>query len=107
MFKILHQIREMNMYRGPSTTHYKFEFNPENLLRCWEECKRRSDYSARRGAIEQFNEQNRWKKRGISIIPIKYGIAFSDGFLNQVCDLILSPQAWSFQSFVLMFTSFC
>lgn len=95
MFKIFHQIREMNMYRGPSTTHYKFEFNPENLLRCWEECKRRSDYSAHRGAIEQFNEQNRWKKRGISIIPIKYGIAFSDGFLNQVCDLILSPQAWS------------
>ncbi|XP_005919994.1 aldehyde oxidase 6 [Haplochromis burtoni] len=82
------KIREMNMYRGPSTTHYKFEFNPENLLRCWEECKRRSDYSARRGAIEQFNEQNRWKKRGISIIPIKYGIAFSDGFLNQAAALV-------------------
>uniref|UniRef100_A0A3B4H0Y7 xanthine dehydrogenase n=1 Tax=Pundamilia nyererei TaxID=303518 RepID=A0A3B4H0Y7_9CICH len=85
---LLPRIREMNMYRGPSTTHYKFEFNPENLLRCWEECKRRSDYSARRGAIEQFNEQNRWKKRGISIIPIKYGIAFSDGFLNQAAALV-------------------
>ncbi|CAI5638408.1 unnamed protein product [Oreochromis niloticus] len=82
------KIREVNMYRGPSTTHYKFEFNPENLLRCWEEGKRRSDYSARRAAIEQFNQQNRWKKRGISIIPIKYGIAFSDGFLNQAAALV-------------------
>lgn len=72
------------MYKGPSTTHYKFEFDPENLQRCWEECKLRSDFSARCAAAEQFNQLNRWKKRGVSIIPIKYGIAFSESFLNQV-----------------------
>lgn len=85
-----HQIREINMYRGPSVTHYKFEFNPENLLRCWEECKLRSEYSVRLGAVNQFNQQNRWKKRGMSIIPIKYGIAFAEGFLNQVCGVLFS-----------------
>lgn len=73
------------MYKGLAVTHYKFEFSPENLLRCWEECKVKSDYSARRRAADQFNQQHRWKKRGMSIIPIKYGIAFSEGFLNQVC----------------------
>ncbi|XP_068446552.1 aldehyde oxidase 1-like [Clinocottus analis] len=82
------QIREINMYKGPSVTHYKFEFSPENLLRCWEECKVKSDYGARRRAADQFNQQNRWKKRGMSIIPIKYGIAFSDGFLNQAAALV-------------------
>lgn len=81
---IHHQIREINMYKGPSVTHYKFEFDPENMLRCWEECKVKSDYSSRCRAVDHFNQQNRWKKRGISIIPIKYGIAFSEGFLNQV-----------------------
>ncbi|XP_060888829.1 aldehyde oxidase 6 isoform X2 [Labrus mixtus] len=82
------QIREINMYKGPSVTHYKFEFSPENMLRCWEECKVKSEYSARRRAADQFNQQNRWKKRGMSIIPIKYGIAFSESFLNQAAALV-------------------
>ncbi|XP_034408414.1 aldehyde oxidase 6 isoform X3 [Cyclopterus lumpus] len=82
------QIREINMYRGPSVTHYKFEFSPENLLRCWEECKVKSDYAARRRAADRFNRHNRWKKRGMSVIPIKYGVAFSDGFLNQAGALV-------------------
>ncbi|TMS11619.1 Aldehyde oxidase 1 [Larimichthys crocea] len=82
------EIREINMYKGPSVTHYKFEFSPENMLRCWEECKVKSDYSARRRDIDKFNQQNRWKKRGMSIIPIKYGIAFGEGFLNQAAALV-------------------
>ncbi|XP_058474041.1 aldehyde oxidase 6 isoform X1 [Solea solea] len=82
------QIRETNMYKGLSLTHYKFEFSAENMLRCWEQCKAKSDYDARRGAIEQFNQQSRWKKRGISIIPIKYGIGFCESFLNQAAALV-------------------
>ncbi|XP_070711719.1 aldehyde oxidase 6 [Pempheris klunzingeri] len=82
------QIRELNMYRGPSVTPYKMEFSPENMLRCWEECKLKSDYSARRKAVDQFNLQNRWKKRGMAIIPIKYGIAFAESFLNQAAALV-------------------
>uniref|UniRef100_A0A4W6ETK1 Aldehyde oxidase 1 n=1 Tax=Lates calcarifer TaxID=8187 RepID=A0A4W6ETK1_LATCA len=82
------QVREINMYKGLSVTHYKFEFSPENMLRCWEECKAKSDYSARRRAIDQFNQQSRWKKRGMSLIPIKYGIAFAESFLNQAAALV-------------------
>ncbi|XP_068447150.1 aldehyde oxidase 1-like [Clinocottus analis] len=82
------QIREINMYKGPSVTHYKMEFSPENLLRCWEECKVKSDYGARRRAVDQFNQQNRWKKRGMSIIPIKHGVAFQFSFMNQAAALV-------------------
>uniref|UniRef100_UPI0037E97E2D aldehyde oxidase 6 n=1 Tax=Semicossyphus pulcher TaxID=241346 RepID=UPI0037E97E2D len=82
------QIRDINMYKGPSVTHYKFEFSPENLLRCWDECKIKAEFSARRRAADQFNQQNRWKKRGVSIIPIKYGVAFADSFLNQAAALV-------------------
>ncbi|KAM4538347.1 aldehyde oxidase 6 isoform 2-T2 [Fundulus diaphanus] len=82
------QVREINMYKGPSVTHYKFEFSPENLRRCWEQCKLKSDYDARRKAVAQFNQQSRWKKRGVAIIPIKYGIAFAESFLNQAGALV-------------------
>lgn len=82
------EIREKNLYKEPSLTHYKMEFDPENLLRCWTECKERSELERRRLSIAQFNQQNRWKKRGISMIPIKYGIGFAEGFLNQAAALV-------------------
>ncbi|CAJ1087678.1 aldehyde oxidase 6 isoform X2 [Xyrichtys novacula] len=82
------QIREINMYRGPSVTPSKFAFDPENMLRCWEECKTRAEFNARCRAADQFNQQNRHKKRGMSIIPIKYGIGFAESFLNQAAALV-------------------
>uniref|UniRef100_W5MWS9 aldehyde oxidase n=1 Tax=Lepisosteus oculatus TaxID=7918 RepID=W5MWS9_LEPOC len=77
------KIREINMYRGTSCTHYKLAFDPHNLWRCWDECLEKSAFSNRRIAINKFNKQNRWKKRGIAVVPIKYGIAFAESFLNQ------------------------
>uniref|UniRef100_A0A3Q3WWB9 Uncharacterized protein n=1 Tax=Mola mola TaxID=94237 RepID=A0A3Q3WWB9_MOLML len=82
------QIQEVNMYKGQAVTHYKFEFSPENLLRCWRECKTKSDYDARRRAIDLFNQQNRWKKRGMSIIPVKYGIGFEQVTFHQAGALV-------------------
>uniref|UniRef100_A0A8C9WEF3 Aldehyde oxidase 6 n=1 Tax=Scleropages formosus TaxID=113540 RepID=A0A8C9WEF3_SCLFO len=76
------QIREKNMYKGPSITHYKLQFDPENLLRCWDECLQKADYHSRRTTIAQFNQSNRFKKRGIAVIPIKYGIAFAAALVH-------------------------
>ncbi|XP_034072758.1 aldehyde oxidase 1-like isoform X2 [Gymnodraco acuticeps] len=82
------QIREMNMYEGPSITHYKFAFSPENLRRCWQECKEKCEFSARRSAAQEFNLQHRWRKRGMAIVPVKFGVAFSESFLNQAAALV-------------------
>lgn len=73
------------MYKGEALTLTKNQFSAENVQRCWDECKSRSDYDNRRAAVDRFNQQNRWKKRGVAIIPIKYGIGFSESSMNQVC----------------------
>uniref|UniRef100_A0AAR2J624 FAD-binding PCMH-type domain-containing protein n=1 Tax=Pygocentrus nattereri TaxID=42514 RepID=A0AAR2J624_PYGNA len=86
-FMIL-DIREKNLYKETSLTHYKMEFDPEVLLRCWEECKERSELDRRRLDVARFNQQNRWKKRGIALIPLKYGVGFAEGFLNQAAALV-------------------
>ncbi|KAJ3584144.1 hypothetical protein NHX12_014640, partial [Muraenolepis orangiensis] len=83
-----HQVREVNMYRGPSLTHYKLRFDPENLWRCWEECKARAGLEVRLEALGRFNLENRWRKRGAALVPIKYGVAFSEPFLNQAAALV-------------------
>ncbi|XP_028836074.1 aldehyde oxidase 6 isoform X2 [Denticeps clupeoides] len=82
------EIRDINMYKEVSLTHYKQMFDPLNLRRCWQECMEKSSYQSRRKDIDQFNQLNRWKKRGISVIPIKYGVGFAEGFLNQAAALV-------------------
>ena len=38
----------------------------------------------RQKEIEKINSCNRWKKRGISMLPVKFGIAFTALHMNQV-----------------------
>ena len=33
-----------------------------------------SDYEERAAAVAKFNQENRWVKRGLSVLPHKYGV---------------------------------
>lgn len=81
-------IREINMYKGMAITQYKQEFDSTQLLRCWNECLLKSSYHNQKIAIVEFNKQNRWKKRGIAIIPLKYGVGFDAAFMQQAAALV-------------------
>jgi len=35
-----------------------------------------ADYDMRKQAVETFNSENRWKKKGISMVPMKYPLSF-------------------------------
>ncbi|XP_043934178.1 aldehyde oxidase 3-like [Protopterus annectens] len=82
------KIREMNMYKEKHIKLFKQEYNPNLLLRSWEECLEKSSFYQQKAAIAEFNNQNRWRKRGIAIIPLSYGVGFPYGFLNQAAALI-------------------
>ncbi|KAK7136892.1 hypothetical protein R3I93_017071 [Phoxinus phoxinus] len=84
-----HQVRDINLYKDEKCyTHHKQLFSPHDMVRCWNECLEKSDYTHRCLSIEQFNAHNHWKKRGISIVPLKFGIGFSKGFYNQGAALV-------------------
>lgn len=51
---------------------------------------RSSDFEARCAAAAEFNAKSRWRKRGISILPTKFGISFTTKFLNQAGALVHS-----------------
>lgn len=78
------QIREKNMYKTADKTIYKQVFNPENLIRCWNECLDKSSFQSRRMQVEEFNKKNYWKKRGIAIIPMKFSVGFAATSYHQV-----------------------
>ena len=42
------------------------------------------DYSARKSGIAKFNSEHKWRKRGISLLPTKFGLSFATALhLNQ------------------------
>jgi xanthine dehydrogenase/oxidase len=89
------EIREKNLYRDG--TEQEFDTTPHgqwlkfcNIREIWQKVKESSDFDNRVKAVEEFNCNNRWRKRGISMIPFKYGIAFTEprGALNAASALV-------------------
>ncbi|XP_038627933.1 xanthine dehydrogenase/oxidase-like [Tachyglossus aculeatus] len=77
------EVRRLNMYEDGDLTHFNQKLEGFTLSRCWSECLESSQYHARRMEVEKFNRENRWKKRGLAIIPNKFGPGYEPSFLNQ------------------------
>lgn len=45
-------------------------------------------FNERKNDIDKFNGKHKWRKRGIAMVPTKFGIAFTALFLNQAGALI-------------------
>jgi xanthine dehydrogenase large subunit len=85
-------VRERNFYHGEgdtSTTHYGQEIVDNRIARVWQEVKQSSDYMGRQAKIAAFNETNPYKKRGLAITPVKFGISFNKVQYNQAGALVL------------------
>jgi xanthine dehydrogenase/oxidase len=89
------EIREKNMYRDGTateydTTHFGQELDFCNIREIWNELKKSSDFEKRSNEVDEFNRKNKWRKRGIAMMPQKHGIAFTEprGSLNSSSALI-------------------
>ena len=82
------EIRKRNVYSKGDKTHYGMEVHDALGKEMFSELERMSDYANLKKEVELFNAQNRYKKRGIGIMPGKFGISFTAGFLNQGSALV-------------------
>lgn len=77
----------INMYEEIAQTPCKQEFSAKNLIQCWKECMAMSSYSLRKAAVEKFNSENYWKKKGLAMVPLKYPIGLDSRAAAQVSSL--------------------
>lgn len=77
------QLREKNFYKVGDYTPYGQQLLYCNLDGVWSSIKKTSNYEARKKAVEEFNRSNRYKKRGIKLIPVKDGISLRRHSSNQ------------------------
>ncbi|XP_078068351.1 xanthine dehydrogenase/oxidase [Mustelus asterias] len=82
------QVQRLNLYQEGDFTYANQKLEDVNIGKCWDECLESSSYHSRRKAVDEFNRQHRWKKRGLAIIPTKFGISFNAIFLNQAGALV-------------------
>lgn len=82
------KLREINMYEPNEPTHFKQELKDWYVPLMWKQVKEESEYERRKRDIETFNKQSKWRKRGLAIIPTKFGISFTALFLNQAGALV-------------------
>lgn len=81
-------VRCLNLFKEGNMTHYGQVLELWNVPRILDELKESSDFIQRKSNVEEFNKKNPYRKRGISMIPVKFGIGFPAQFLNQAGALV-------------------
>ncbi|KAL3701831.1 hypothetical protein R1sor_019853 [Riccia sorocarpa] len=82
------EIRESNLQGEGYEVHYGQIVENCNVQKVWDELKRSCDFERRKADVRTFNEQHRWKKRGVAMVPTKFGISFTTKMLNQAGALV-------------------
>jgi xanthine dehydrogenase/oxidase len=89
------EVRYKNLYktsrkRSFQRTPFNQALKPCYVREIWDKLRESSDFEQRAKAVEDFNRKNRWRKRGISMIPLKYGIGYQPRTLDQGGALVVA-----------------
>ncbi len=75
-------VRERNLYAdagqaGLQSTPYGQELRYSVMRDVWSRLRTSAEFDERAAAARRFNETNRWRKQGLAMIPLKYGISYT------------------------------
>ncbi|MFN8393572.1 MAG: xanthine dehydrogenase molybdopterin binding subunit [Bacteroidia bacterium] len=84
------EVRLRNYYEHESrnTTPYEQVVENNRLYLIREQLRKSAEYEPRRKAVADWNAEQEFIKRGISLTPVKFGISFTTSFLNQAGALV-------------------
>jgi xanthine dehydrogenase/oxidase len=85
----VHVLRRSNMFKAGDPAPFGMIIGSEsdcgdwNVPAMWDRLDKELDIPNRRALVDDFNSKNKWLKRGLSMIPTKFGIAFTAKYMNQ------------------------
>lgn len=82
------KLREINFYKPNEETHFNQPLQDWHVPLMYKQVQEESAYAERRKAVTEFNKSHKWRKRGLALIPTKFGISFTALWLNQAGALV-------------------
>lgn len=76
------KIRQINLYKKGDITPVGQPLTYFNVDELIDQLQISSDYRNRLNQVNDFNRNNRWKKKGLSLTPIKWGISWDGGYYS-------------------------
>ena len=85
------EVRKINLYQEPAvsgnpatlTTQYGQDIEDWIGDKVMAQVEAESNYSQRRISVDSYNKTSKYKKKGIALVPLKFGISFTATMLNQ------------------------
>ncbi|WP_084437532.1 molybdopterin cofactor-binding domain-containing protein [Niveispirillum irakense] len=81
-------VREKNLYAQGDVTPFGQALSYCYIRDVWKYLKDTAKFEERYAAVQEFNRANRWRKRGIAMMPVKYGSGYNLAMLEQAAALI-------------------
>jgi xanthine dehydrogenase large subunit len=82
------KIQKKNLLKEGQSFYYGQKTERCQADRCWDQAVNKFNFKKTRNDIKEFNDINHQFKKGIALMPICFGISFTNTFLNQASALI-------------------
>lgn len=82
------EIQAKNLLNAGDVLPYGMKLGTPTLQRCWTEAIERFDLKAARERAAAFNAGHRLEKKGLALMPVCFGISFTNTMLNQAGALV-------------------
>lgn len=81
-------IQKKNLLKEGDRFPYGMRVENSQARRCWQCAEQKCEIENIRQKIREFNSENQLQKKGLSFMPICFGISFTSTFLNQAGALV-------------------
>jgi len=77
------ELQEKNLLKEGDTFPYGMAATRCSAPICWQEAKSRYNYEEAHARVEEFNGTHTFEKKGLALMPVCFGISFTNTVLNQ------------------------
>ena len=82
------EIQRKNLLKDGNTFYYGQPVENSHAEKCWTKAEEKYDVKKVKQDVENFNRENYQFKKGVALMPICFGISFTNTFLNQASALV-------------------
>ncbi|NRR32070.1 molybdopterin-dependent oxidoreductase [Oxalobacteraceae bacterium] len=86
-------VREKNLYERGDVTPFGQALSYCYIRQVWDFLKDKCKYEEKKAAVDDFNSKNKWRKRGLAMVPVKYGSGYNWQQLEQAAAIVVVNQA--------------